>query len=89
MPLLYGEGKRAFRRLQLKILSGSDDHSIFAWTKVHESGRLPEPVTKKPVSIPGVLRSRNCRSTPGGELALVDVLGPMSDCGNQLGVVNV
>lgn len=51
MPLLYGEGKRAFRRLQLKILSGSDDHSIFAWTKVHESGRLPEPVTKKPVSI--------------------------------------
>ncbi|KAK5315542.1 hypothetical protein LTR93_009797 [Exophiala xenobiotica] len=31
MPLLYGEGTRAFRRLQLQILSESNDHSIFAW----------------------------------------------------------
>ncbi|KIW18534.1 hypothetical protein PV08_02822 [Exophiala spinifera] len=31
MPLLYGEGKKAFRRLQLQIVSESGDHSIFAW----------------------------------------------------------
>ncbi|KAI5985002.1 heterokaryon incompatibility protein-domain-containing protein, partial [Pisolithus marmoratus] len=31
MPMLYGEGKNAFRRLQLKIIKGTGDHSIFAW----------------------------------------------------------
>ena len=32
MPLLYGEGNRAFIRLQEEIMRQSDDHSIFAWT---------------------------------------------------------
>ena len=32
MPLLYGEGDKAFTRLQLQILQQSDDESIFAWT---------------------------------------------------------
>ncbi|PYI05618.1 hypothetical protein BO78DRAFT_397930 [Aspergillus sclerotiicarbonarius CBS 121057] len=36
MPLLYGEGERAFIRLQEEILRETDDQSIFAW----ESGRL-------------------------------------------------
>ena len=31
MPLLYGEGERAFTRLQEEILKSSDDMSIFAW----------------------------------------------------------
>ena len=32
MPLLYGEGPmKAFRRLQLEIMSISDDESLFAW----------------------------------------------------------
>ncbi|KAF2758398.1 HET-domain-containing protein, partial [Pseudovirgaria hyperparasitica] len=31
MPLLYGEGKKAFRRLQEEIIKSSLDHSIFAW----------------------------------------------------------
>ncbi|KIN94212.1 hypothetical protein M404DRAFT_168869, partial [Pisolithus tinctorius Marx 270] len=31
MPMLYGEGKKAFRRLQLEIIRTSNDHSIFAW----------------------------------------------------------
>ena len=32
MPLLYGEGAdRAFRRLQLAIMQGSDDETILAW----------------------------------------------------------
>lgn len=31
MPLLYGEGKAAFIRLQEEIIKMSDDHSIFAW----------------------------------------------------------
>lgn len=32
MPMLYGEGKRAFVRLQEEIMKNSDDQSIFAWT---------------------------------------------------------
>ena len=31
MPLLYGEGTKAFPRLQEEIIKQSDDHSIFAW----------------------------------------------------------
>lgn len=33
MPLLYGEGQKAFVRLQEEIIRQSDDHSIFAWSK--------------------------------------------------------
>ena len=32
MPIIYGEGDKAFRRLQLEIMKLSDDHSIFSWT---------------------------------------------------------
>ncbi|ORY68186.1 heterokaryon incompatibility protein-domain-containing protein, partial [Pseudomassariella vexata] len=31
MPLLYGEGKRAFMRLQEEILKDTDDQTLFAW----------------------------------------------------------
>ena len=31
MPMLYGEGKKAFYRLQLEIIRTSNDQSIFAW----------------------------------------------------------
>ena len=36
MPLLYGEGRKAFLRLQEEIIKRSDDQSIFAWS-------LPSP----------------------------------------------
>ena len=31
MPMLYGEGKKAFWRLQLEVIRSSNDQSIFAW----------------------------------------------------------
>ncbi|KAL2068711.1 hypothetical protein VTL71DRAFT_15049 [Oculimacula yallundae] len=31
MPMLYGEGDNAFKRLQEEILRSTDDHTIFAW----------------------------------------------------------
>ncbi|KAI0018094.1 HET-domain-containing protein [Xylariomycetidae sp. FL0641] len=31
MPMLYGEGEKAFIRLQEEIIRRTDDHSIFAW----------------------------------------------------------
>jgi hypothetical protein len=41
MPLLYGEGMRAFSRLQEEILKASDDESIFAWDfgKISRKGK--------------------------------------------------
>ena len=44
MPLLYGEGEKAFHRLQLEIIRQSDDESILVWprnpSKVIEKGLL-------------------------------------------------
>jgi hypothetical protein len=42
MPLLYGEGDKAFIRLQLEIMKVSDDETIFAWqhTRPGTSGIL-------------------------------------------------
>ena len=42
MPMLYGEGKKAFHRLQLEIIRASNDQNIFAWysIKVHPGGSI-------------------------------------------------
>lgn len=37
MPLLYGEGERAFLRLQHEIIKTTNDRSIFLWTAREES----------------------------------------------------
>jgi len=41
MPLLYGEGKRAFRRLQEEILRVDEDYTLFAWDASLSRGRFP------------------------------------------------
>lgn len=40
MPLHYGEGSRAFMRLQEAIFRKTEDHSLFAWTGTTEDGLL-------------------------------------------------
>ncbi|KAH8719377.1 hypothetical protein GQ44DRAFT_366548 [Phaeosphaeriaceae sp. PMI808] len=40
IPLLYGEGERAFIRLQEEIMKISDDHSLFAWESFGPHGGL-------------------------------------------------
>ena len=35
MPMLYGEGERAFTRLQEEIIKQSNDMSIFLWTDIY------------------------------------------------------
>lgn len=40
MPLLYGEGERAFIRLQEEIMKISDDQSLFAWRSDHDHGGM-------------------------------------------------
>ena len=32
MPLIYGEGRNAFLRLQKELITRHDDESVFAWT---------------------------------------------------------
>ena len=41
MPLLYGEGDRAFIRLQEEIMKHSYDHSIFAWMDYNMGWKEP------------------------------------------------
>ncbi|KAF1967872.1 hypothetical protein BU23DRAFT_372147, partial [Bimuria novae-zelandiae CBS 107.79] len=43
MPLLYGEGPKAFIRLQEEILKTTDDYSLFAWQAV---STYSQPVLK-------------------------------------------
>ena len=40
MPMLYGEGKKAFHRLQLEIIRTSNDQSIFAWDCKARTGSI-------------------------------------------------
>ena len=56
MPLLYGEGDKAFRRLQEELLRSRDDQSIFAWKRLEEPHELstaladsPDNFTRPPV----------------------------------------
>lgn len=39
MPLIYGEGQNAFKRLQLELLKESNDQSIFAWRAQTETSQ--------------------------------------------------
>lgn len=41
MPLIYGEGRKSFRRLQEEIIRSSDDQSILAWYATEESDGTP------------------------------------------------
>lgn len=43
MPLLYGEGEKAFIRLQEEIVKDSDDESIFAWRADFSYGAYGKP----------------------------------------------
>ncbi|RFU30044.1 hypothetical protein B7463_g6282, partial [Scytalidium lignicola] len=40
MPMLYGEGEKAFIRLQEEIMKVSDDYSLFAWKSYDNRGGL-------------------------------------------------
>lgn len=49
MPPLYGEGEKAFTRLQEQILSQNDDETIFAWhTEVPSNGAFYGLLAERP-----------------------------------------
>ncbi|KAL0930604.1 het domain-containing protein [Colletotrichum truncatum] len=70
MPLLYGEGSRAFLRLQEEIIKSSDDHTIFCWA--WDPDKVPDQWQSILAPSPSVFSSsasfvashRNFESTP-------------------------
>lgn len=56
IPPLYGEGAKAFFRLQEEIIKWTDDHSIFAWTESCKQKGLWEVLAPSPAQFLG---SRN------------------------------
>ena len=52
MPTLYGEGDKAFYRLQEEILKTSTDHTIFAWGEHVPLGHLLDSAIRSPVDDP-------------------------------------
>ncbi|KAI0197989.1 heterokaryon incompatibility protein-domain-containing protein [Astrocystis sublimbata] len=56
MPLIYGEGDRAFRRLQEQIMNTTDDDSIFAWSPYSEdhSGSIAGVLADSPRCFAGM-----------------------------------
>ena len=46
MPLIYGEGKRAFERLQEEFMRTSTDHSLFSW---RGTGAERGPFARSPI----------------------------------------
>ena len=58
MPMLYGEGKKAFHRLQLEIIRTSNDQSIFAWKHDSEDVRIGSILADCPSDFEGCSRMK-------------------------------
>jgi hypothetical protein len=64
MPTLYGEGDRAFARLQLEVIKFSTDQSFLAW-----GYNLPINTTGQPPN-PGVLANNPASFENGGDIEI-------------------
>lgn len=87
MPLLYGEGQKAFLRLQHEILRIVDDESIFAWKDddLIESGMLAlSPAAfvdcKDIVSVNYTLFHRRDTYAITNRGLSIDLVGKVTDC---------
>jgi hypothetical protein len=65
MPLLYGEGRRAFIRLQEHIIQESDDMSLFAWEDPFRALRTT------PAGLPGAKRIQSFTKPPYHTLGIL------------------
>lgn len=62
MPLLYGEGEKAFVRLQEEILKTTDDYSLFAWRALNSETRPAFSSTYRGLLARSPLEFRDCGS---------------------------
>ncbi|KAK4893397.1 hypothetical protein LTR27_008293 [Elasticomyces elasticus] len=51
MPLLYGEGTKALRRLQLEIIRQTNDESIFVFDRMFDHEETTEPRARDPHTV--------------------------------------
>jgi len=77
MPLLYGEGRRAFQRLQQEILKQDEDYTILAWLLTLEEGVTP-PVyhVEKEVVKVGIYDNNTSILSPNSRSFRYSVHGP-------------
>jgi hypothetical protein len=59
MPMLYGEGDRAFYRLQLEIIKQSNEHSILAWEPVTDDWQSTAVLAPSPKCFRNAARVRS------------------------------
>jgi hypothetical protein len=74
MPLIYGEGEKAFRRLQEEIIKRNNDLSILAWERPHGrcNGVLFHALANSPDAFP-FMSARQIRSVvPTAEFSLTN-----------------
>ncbi|KAH8822106.1 heterokaryon incompatibility protein-domain-containing protein, partial [Xylogone sp. PMI_703] len=62
MPMIYGEGDKAFERLQLEIMKLSDDDSILAWSEAESRNGTPGPLAPSPSAF------SSCQSIASGSI---------------------
>ncbi|KAH6673383.1 ankyrin 2,3/unc44 [Halenospora varia] len=66
MPMLYGEGRSAFRRLQEEIMKRGDDQSLFAWKLSQDQQR--EFGWAEPYHLTGLLAPDPCAFAESGSV---------------------
>ncbi|KIY02436.1 uncharacterized protein Z520_02575 [Fonsecaea multimorphosa CBS 102226] len=73
MPMLYGEGEKAFTRLQQEIIRNGDDQSIFCWTWHQDT-----PDEWSSILAPHPSSFSNYRTTPSSPVILGRRIEPYS-----------
>ncbi|PIL25408.1 hypothetical protein GSI_13298 [Ganoderma sinense ZZ0214-1] len=81
MPLLYGEGRRAFRRLQEEILRRIPDQTIFAWGNVHPVCFSPQAANPSPGPIRNVFRAGPSSAASGSRTMFAESPGDFAGAG--------
>lgn len=64
MPMLYGEGSRAFIRLQEEIIKQTEDYTIFAWSSDRSSVPYRGMLAQSPSEFRGSGPHQVCRRLP-------------------------
>jgi hypothetical protein len=92
MPMLYGEGQRAFQRLQEEIMNVYEDSSILAWSGIDtDRGFAPNGLAQSPAHFqryPGLINDQGAQSsfvdfdalmTPRGLLVSLKIQKDLND----------
>jgi hypothetical protein len=71
MPMLYGEGRKAFLRLQEQIMKQEEDYSLFAWTSQHDVGQsLSGILASSPADFSKAVPQQFSRADENGKFVL-------------------